>query len=127
MQILNPRPSLDDPRIHRLDRIKPRSLTVFLQILSRPFLHFLQRNDVFVEFEAQERSPVFRAGGHCFGDDGEVGGDAVGNEAFGGVGEGGESVEEEARVVEACFEGVDVVEEQDAIAVCFEEACESEK
>jgi hypothetical protein len=42
------------------------------------------------------------------------------------VGEGRESVEKEARVVEACFEGVDVVEEEDPIAVCFEEACKSE-
>jgi hypothetical protein len=40
------------------------------------------------------------------------------------MGDWGESVEEEAGVVEACFEGVDVVEEEDAIAICFEEAWE---
>lgn len=126
MKILDPRPSLDNPRIHLLDRIEPRPVMIVLQILPRPLLHILQRNDVFIEFEAEEGSPVFGPRGHCFGDDGELGGDAAGNEASGRVGEGRESVEEEAWVVEACFEGVDVVEEQDPIAVCFEEACESE-
>jgi hypothetical protein len=127
MKILDPRPPLYNPRIHRLDRIEPRPFTMFLQILPSLLLHLLKRNDIFIEFEAQKGSPVLGPRCHCFGDDGEFWGNAAGDEAFGGVGEGGESVEEEAGVVEACFEGVDVVEEEDAIAVCFEEACKVRK
>lgn len=45
-----------------------------------------------------------------------------GNEAVGTMGEGGESVEEETGVVEGCFQGIYIVEEEDSVSVGVEEA-----
>ena len=94
---------------------------MFLQILPCSFLHFLQRNNVVIEFKAEKSPPFFGPGGHRFRSDGKIRRNPSGDEVLRGMREGSEAVEDEAGVIEACFEGVYIVEKEDSIAIRFEE------
>ena len=121
MKILNPRPTLYNPRIHLFYWIEPRSFNLFLQILLCSFLHFLERNHIFIEFKAEKSPPFFRPGSHRFRNDGKIGRNPAGDEILRGMREGSEAVEEEAGVVKTGFEGEYIVEKEDSIAIRFEE------
>ena len=95
---------------------------MFFQILPCSFLHFLQRNNILIEFKAKKSPSFFGPGGHRFWSDGKIRRNPTGDEVLGGMREGGEAVKEKAGVVEACFEGVYIVEKEETIAVRFEEA-----